>query len=489
MNFNIVEEIVRKYKKVGKAKFGKKENYYFFDFECEPFSKEEMQKIENEVNSVGKFFIKIIGTSSSFDKETQKAMQRLMFLASESKEEVEAKYRELEELKKRDHRYLGTHMDLFHFEEELIGSGLPLFHPKGAFIRRKLIEFMRKVNDKLGCEEVWTPHIAKTELWKVSGHYTKYRDKMFIWEQDDEEFGIKPMNCPFHITIFNFRPRSYRELPMRFAEFATVYRKEQSGELHGLTRVWSITQDDHHFYVKPEDLKPEMKRIIAAVEEVYKKFGFPYRAVLSTRPEEFIGSIEIWNKAETIMKEVLDESGLDYEIEEGEGAFYGPKIDFIVKDCMAREWQLATIQLDFNLPERFDMRYMDKDGSLKRPIIIHFAILGSIERFIGILLEHFNGRLPTWLNPLPVALLPVADRHLEAAKKIAEKLNVPMLIMEEGTVQNRIRLAEEQKIPYICVIGDKEVANNTIAVRCAGKVEVMKQDEFVEKINEEARMP
>ena len=471
------------------GKFGKKELYEFYEVDTLPFTKEELKQIEKEVNELIDSYVIIFGSSSSFWKEENKSVQRIMFIIGKDKADAEEKYFSFEELRKKDHRYLGPHLDIFHFEEEIIGPGLPLMHPKGAYIRRRLIEFMRSVNDELKCEEVWAPHLSKTVLWHISGHYEKYNDKMFLFKLNDEEFGLKPMNCPLHIMIYKFKPRSYRELPIRFSEFATVYRKEQSGELHGLTRVWSITQDDHHFYVKVEDLKEEVKKIIKAVVKTYEALGFKYKAALSTRPEKFIGDIETWNRAEKELKEILDDSGMEYEIEEGEGAFYGPKIDFEVEDNMKRKWQLATIQLDFNLPERFQMEYVDKDGNKKRPIIIHFAILGSIERFIGILIENYGGRLPTWINPLPVAIIPVAERHLGKAKEFSERLDVKSLIMEEGTVQNRVRLAEEQQIKYICIIGDKEVENNTVAVRFNRKVETYSIDEFINKINEEAKLP
>ena len=490
MNFmKELEEVIKEKRNVV-GKFGKKGLYEYYEVDTKPFSKDELNEIEKEVNKMlNKEKIKIVGSSSSFWKEQNKAVQRIMYIVGNSKKEVEEKYRELEELKKRDHRYLGPHLDLFHFEEDMVGPGLPLIHPKGEFIRRKLIELMRSVNDQLKCEEVWTPHLSKTKIWKVSGHYEKYKDKMFIFKLGDEEFGIKPMNCPLHIMIYKFKPRSYRELPIRFSEFATVYRKEQMGELHGLIRVWSLTQDDHHFYVKNEDLKSEVEKIINAITKTYEKLGFPYKAMFSTRPDKFIGKLETWDMAEKKLKEILEDSKIKYEIKEKEGAFYGPKIDFEVEDSMKRKWQLATIQLDFNLPERFEMGYIDKNGNINRPVIIHFAILGSVERFMGILLEHYSGRLPTWINPLPVVLIPVAEKHVEKVREISNKLNARSIIMEDGTVQNRVRLAEEQRIPYICIIGDKEIQNDEIAVRYKEKIKEYKLDEFINKINEESKMP
>ncbi len=437
-----------------------------------------------------KVYVKILNTSSSFWKLTGKPMQRVWFVAFQTEDELKDYVKRLEELKKNDHRYIGEKLDLFHVEEEIVGSGLPLLHWKGTIIRNELIKFMREINDSLEFKEVWTPHLSKTVLWKISGHYTKYADKMFIWSEDEEEFGLKPMNCPLHIQIYKFKPRSYRDLPFRISEFATVYRKEQSGELHGLARVWSLTQDDHHDIVTPEQIKEETKKILKAAIKVYQTFGLEYKVNFSTKPEMYIGSDEIWEHSQKVLREVLEEMGLDYQLKEGEGAFYGPKIDFDVKDNMGRWWQLATIQLDFNLPERFDMTYVDKDGKEKRPVIIHFAILGSIERFMAMLIEHFKGKLPVWLSPVQVRLLPVSEKFEDEVTKLYKEfreLGIRVDVDSEGTVQYRVRNAEVEKVPYIIIIGQKEVETGTLAVRHERKIRNLSKDEFLKEITEKIK--
>ncbi|MCD6482754.1 MAG: threonine--tRNA ligase [Candidatus Aenigmarchaeota archaeon] len=487
--FEIVEQAVKKVipeaKPVSK---GEKEKGLFVDFLIRPLYKEDIEKIQEILNQTSEKPILIIAHSSAFSRELNKATQRIYFKVFESEQEKEEFIKQLEEARKRDHRYLGELMDVFHVEEEVIGSGLPLIHFNGMIIRNELIKFMREVNNKLGFKEVFTPHLSKTVLWKISGHYTKYRDKMFVFEMDGDEWGLKPMNCPMHLMIFKSKPRSYRDMPFKFAEFATVYRKELSGELHGLARVWSLTQDDHHLLCRPDQLKEELKYIIEAALEVYKTFGFDITINLSTRPEQYIGSDEIWELSEKALKEVLDEMGVNYVTKEGEGAFYGPKIDFDAKDAMGRYWQLATIQVDFNLPERFELSYKDKDGKEKRPVMIHFAILGSLERFTALLLEHFAGKLPTWVSPVQVKILPVSEKFVEYADKVFEELkknNIRVEIDVDGTVQYRVRKAEIEKIPYIIVVGQKEEENETVTLRYHGKTKEVKLAEFIEKLKEE----
>jgi threonyl-tRNA synthetase len=346
-----------------------------------------------------------------------------------------------------------------------------------------LIKFIREINEELGFHEVFTPHLSKAELWKISGHYEKYRDKMFLWKDGEEEYGLKAMNCPMHLMIFKFKVKSYRDLPFRIAEFATVYRKEQSGELHGLSRVWSITQDDHHVILTLDQLKNEMKRIIEKCLYVYEKFNLKdVKIKLSTRPDEFIGSIEDWNFAEEKLKEILEEMNINYEIKEKEGAFYGPKIDFDAKDALGRYWQLTTVQLDFNLPKRFEITYVDKDGKRNIPVMIHFAILGSIERFMSLIIEHFGGRFPTWLAPIQVAILPLSEKYVEESLNLLKELKEKKIrakVLEDGTIEYRVREAEIQKIPYIVVIGKKEVEENTLTIRKEGKLFKMRKDEFI----------
>ncbi|MEM0480924.1 MAG: threonine--tRNA ligase [Candidatus Aenigmatarchaeota archaeon] len=460
----------------------------YIDFDCRVLYKEDIEKIQEELDKKG-IYVYITAFSSSFSKKLNKATQRIYFRFFNSLEEKEKFIKELEEAKRRDHRFLGEQLDLFHFEEEIIGSGLPLFHFNGAIIRNELINFIREINEELGFKEVFTPHLSKANLWKISGHYDKYKDKMFLWKQDEEEYGLKPMNCPMHLMIFKFKVRSYRDLPFRIAEFATVYRKEQSGELHGLSRVWSITQDDHHVILTLEQVKDEIKRIIEKVLYVYDKFNLKdAKLYLSTRPELYIGGIEEWNFAEEKLKEILKEIGVSFEIKEGEGAFYGPKIDFEAKDALGRFWQLTTIQLDFNLPRRFEITYVDKDGKEKYPVMIHFAILGSIERFMSIIIEHYAGRFPLWLAPIQVAVLPLSEKYYKESLEFLEELKKNKIraeIFSEGTLEYRIRECEILKIPYIAVLGKKEVESGSVTIRYKGELLSLKREEFIKKLKEE----
>lgn len=487
--FDVVAKAVKKI--VPEAKLvstGEKEKGLYVDFIVRPLYKEDIEKIQKILDESSEKPILIVAHSSAFSKELNKATQRIYFRVFDTFDEREEYIKKLEEARRRDHRYLGNIMDIFHIEEEIIGSGLPLIHFNGMVIRNELIKFIREINNRLGFKEVFTPHLSKTTLWKISGHYAKYRDKMFVFEMDGEEWGLKPMNCPMHLMIFKSKPRSYRDLPFRIAEFATVYRKELSGELHGLARVWSLTQDDHHVLCTPDQLKDELKRIINAALDVYKTFGFDVTINLSTKPEKYIGSDEIWEIAENALKEVLNEIGINYVIKEGEGAFYGPKIDFDAKDAMGRYWQLATIQVDFNLPERFELSYKDKDGKEKRPVMIHFAILGSLERFTALLLEHFAGRLPTWLAPTQVRILPVSEKFVDYADEVFKKLKgngIRVDVDVEGTIQYRVRNAELEKIPYIVVVGNKEKQNKSVTIRYQGKTKEISLDEFSDKLKEE----
>jgi threonyl-tRNA synthetase len=478
---------IKKFLDAELVEFGEKEGKGFYiDIDSRVLYKEDIEKIQKELE---KDLILITSFSSSFSKKLNKATQRIYFKVFNSEDEMKNYIKEIEEAKKRDHRFLGPQLDLFHFEEEIIGSGLPLFHFNGAIIRNELINFIREINEELGFQEVFTPHLSKVELWKISGHYEKYRDKMFLWKEDEEEFGLKAMNCPMHLMIFKFKVRSYRDLPFRIAEFATVYRKEQSGELHGLSRVWSITQDDHHVILTLEQLKDEMKRIIEKCLFVYEKFGLKdVKIKLSTRPDEYIGSIEDWNFTEEKLKEILEELNIKYEIKEKEGAFYGPKIDFDAKDVLGRYWQLTTIQLDFNLPRRFEITYVNRDGKRKIPIMIHFAILGSIERFMSLIIEHFGGRFPTWLAPVQVAILPLSQKYVEESLNLLKELKEKKIrakILEEGTIEYRVREAEIQKIPYVVVIGKKEIEENVLTIRKRGKLFTMKKDEFISNLLKE----
>ena len=474
-----VAEAMGKFGKV--AGQGKREEFIWVDILTDrAFTREDTARMEEELRKSG-VFARVLNSGSALNREAGE-VQRVWLVAFDSPERLKEWEREFEERKKRDHRIIGEQLEWFHIQEDLIGPGLPLFHPKGMVIRLGLIDLIREVNRSLGAREIWTPHIAKVDLWKMSGHYAHYRDKMFVWEQDGQEWGIKAMNCPMHIQVYRFRPRSYRELPIRYAEFATVYRKEQSGELHGLARVWSLTQDDHHFIVRPDQMEDELLKIFEAAKKVYGLFGLEYKVNLSTKPDDAMGSDEIWEKAESALKGALESAGMSYEIKEKEGAFYGPKIDVDVKDSMGRWWQLTTIQLDFFMPENFKMSYVDRDGSHRRPVIIHFAILGSIERFMAVLIEHTRGHLPFWLAPVQVRILPINDSQLDYARGVADRLAREGIRVEldvEGTLNKRIRNAEVEKVAVIAVVGDREKEAGEVSVRGKGNISV---DRFVDAL-------
>lgn len=469
---------------------GERDERLYVDFDCKVLYKEDIDKIQEYLDKNSKLHYVIISFSSSFSKKLNKATQRIYFKVFKTKEEKEKFLKEWEEAKKRDHRYLGEKLDIFHIEEEIIGSGLPLFHFNGAIIRNELIKLIREVNEELGYKEVFTPHLSKTFLWRLSGHYDKYRDKMFLWKEDEDEFGLKPMNCPMHLMIFKFKVRSYKDLPFRIAEFATVYRKEQSGELHGLARVYGLTQDDHHCILSFDQLEEEIKNIVRKILDVYKIFGLEARINLSTRPDNFIGSLEDWNFAEETLKKVLKDLNINFEIKEKEGAFYGPKIDFDVKDSLGRYWQLATVQLDFNMPKRLGITYRDRDNQDKHPLMVHFAILGSLERFIALILEHFGGRLPLWISPVQVSVLPISEKYEKEAKQFFEELRkhgIRAEFLSEGTIDYRVRDAETRYIPYIVVIGKKEIESGNVTVRYKGNLVVMNREEFIKKVLEEIK--
>ena len=410
-----------------------------------------------------------------------------------SEEKLKEYMKWLEEAQEIDHRLIGERLDLFSFHEEA-GPGLALFHPKGQIVRKELIKYIEEVEESMGFQEVYTTHVYRTVLWKISGHYNMYRDKMLIFNHEDDELGIKPMNCPAHILIYKSRPRSYKDLPLRFAEFGHVYRWEKKGELYGLLRVRGFVQDDGHIFCREDQLKDEVKMQIQKTLEVLKTFGFKEEDVvinLSTRPDESIGTDEQWERATKALTEALDELGLKYKVKEKEGAFYGPKIDFDIRDSLNRWWQLSTIQVDFNLPERFDLEYVDKDGSKKRPVMVHRAIYGSIERFMAILLEHFRGKLPTWLSPVQVRIIPLGEEVMDYANLVLDRLKSEKVRAEvdasEGTMRKKIRDAYLDGVPYIIIVGKSEKEKGTVAVRGRGNVEVrdVKLEDFVKLLKEE----
>jgi threonyl-tRNA synthetase len=402
--------------------------------------------------------------------EKRRQLQRVYGTAWASDEDLEAYLHRLEEAKRRDHRRLGRELDLFSFPDEL-GAGLLVWHPRGGTFRKEIEDYIRAVHLDHGYTPVFTPHIAKSVLWETSGHLAKYRNNMYpAMEDENAEYFIKPMNCPFHVLIYKSRTRSYRDLPMRLFELGTIYRHELLGTLHGLMRIRGGTQDDSHIICREDQLVEEILKVFDLVLEVYSAFGFADPNVrLSTRPGVAIGNEEMWSRATEALRSALDRSGLEYTVAEGEGAFYGPKVDFDLRDAIGRLWQLTTVQCDFALPERFDMEYMGEDNQRHRPVMIHRAILGTIERFVGVLIEHYAGDFPLWLAPEQVRIVPVADRHAEHARTLAGEIRARGLRVEvdasRETVPKKIRAAQLMKIPYTLVVGDREVEAGTVSIR------------------------
>ena len=443
--------------------------------------------------------IKLLKVAGAYwrGNEKNKMLQRIYATVFWTKEDLADYLNFLEEAEKRDHRKLGAKLDLFSTREEL-GGGLVLWHPNLAVVREEIENYWRTEHRKRGYVIVNTPHIAKSKLWEISGHADHYRENMFFIQKDedsDEQFILKPMNCQFHILIYQSNRYSYRSLPLRMAELGTVYRKEKSGALSGLTRVQGFTQDDAHIFCTPEQLVDEINEIIDFVADTMEMFNMKFEVELSTRPESFVGEIENWNRAEAGLKEAMDRRGMEYEINEGDGAFYGPKIDFKVKDAIGRTWQCATIQLDFNLPERFDIKYQDKDGQMKTPVMLHRVIFGSMERFHGILIEHYAGAFPTWLAPVQVAIVPISnEKHADFAAKVYKKMRAAgiraKLDDRSESMNYKIRESlQDKKIPYVVVIGDKEIEADSVAVRARGigQVGTMSVDEFISKIEDEIK--
>lgn len=424
--------------------------------------------------------------------EKNRMLQRIYGTAFADKKELEAYLHRIEEAKRRDHRKLGKELDLFSFSDE-VGAGFAIWHPKGAMLRTILEDFERKEHLKRGYDIVVGPQILKTELWQRSGHYENYRENMYFTEVDEQGFGIKPMNCLAHMMIYKSHLRSYRDLPLRFFELGTVHRHERAGVLHGLMRVRCFTQDDAHILCTPEQLDAEIKGVLSFVSDVMGKFGFEYEMELSTRPEKSIGDDSAWELATSALLSALKDTGRPYEINEGDGAFYGPKIDIKLRDCLDRRWQCATIQCDFTLPERFDLTYIGSDGEKKRPVMVHRVILGSIERFIGVLIEHFAGSFPLWLSPVQAILVTVTDNHIPFAQDVFTQLREAGVRVQHDfrneKLSFKIREAQLQKIPYMLVIGDKEVEQGTVTPRYRdGKnLDSMKPAEFVDFIELESK--
>ena len=399
--------------------------------------------------------------------EKNKMLSRVYGTAFPKQSELDEHLARIEEAKKRDHRRLGKELGIFALLEE--GPGFPFFLPKGMIVKNTLIDYWRKIHTREGYQEISTPIMLRRELWETSGHWDHYKNNMYTTTIDDNEFAVKPMNCPGGMLVYKLEPRSYKDLPMRLGELGIVHRHEKSGEMHGLMRVRCFTQDDAHIFMTPEQITSEIKGVVRLINEVYNVFGFKYHVELSTMPEDHLGSLEDWEAATNGLRAALDEMHMPYVVNEGDGAFYGPKLDFHLEDSLGRTWQCGTIQLDFQLPMRFEAEYTGSDGEKHRPIMIHRVCFGSIERFIGILIEHFAGAFPTWLAPVQVKLLPISDRQHDYAAEVAKKLTAAGIRVETDTrnekIGYKIREAQLEKVPYMLVIGDKECENGTVAVR------------------------
>lgn len=437
--------------------------------------------------------VKLMNVAGAYwrGSEKNKMLQRIYGTSFPKKSMLDEHLFRIEEAKRRDHRKLGAELDLFSIQEE--GPGFPFFHPKGMILRNELEKYWREEHKKRGYQEIRTPIILNRSLWEESGHWDHYRENMYFTKIDEGDYAVKPMNCPGGILIYKSKLHSYRELPIRMGELGLVHRHELSGALHGLMRVRCFTQDDAHIFMLPSQVKDEIIGVINLVDDFYKLFGFPYHVELSTKPEKSIGSDEIWEMATGALRDALDARGLDYKVNEGDGAFYGPKIDFHLKDSLGRTWQCGTIQLDFIMPEKFDLNYVGEDGQKHRPVMIHRVVFGSIERFIGILTEHFAGAFPAWLAPVQARVIPITDRHAEYAQKVADNLDQKGIRVEMDTrnekINYKIREAQAQKIPYMLVIGDKEVEQGAVAVRhrTKGDLGAMPLGEFEENLLEEVR--
>lgn len=421
--------------------------------------------------------------------EKNKMLQRVYGTAFDKKSKLDEYLNMLEEAKKRDHRKLGKELKLFTLMNE--GPGFPFFLPNGVILKNKLIEYWRELHNEYGYVEIETPMILNRELWETSGHWFHYKENMYTVNIDEEEYAIKPMNCPGGMLVYKTETHSYRDLPIRAAELGRVHRHELSGALHGLMRVRAFTQDDAHIFMLPEQIKDEIKGVIKLIDEVYGTFGFKYKVELSTRPENSMGSDEEWQLAENALQGALEEINMDFKVNQGDGAFYGPKIDFHLEDSLGRTWQCGTIQLDFQLPQRFDLNYIGSDGEKHRPIVIHRVVFGSIERFIGILIEHYAGKFPTWLSPVQVKVLPISEQFNDYAKEVLSALTANSIRADlderAEKIGYKIREARNERIPYIIVVGEKEQTSKTISLRSRenGDEGSCSLDEFISRIKKE----
>ncbi|BCZ44437.1 threonine--tRNA ligase [Clostridium gelidum] len=436
---------------------------------------------------------KLISVAGAYwrGNEKNKMLQRVYGVAFSNKTLLETHLHNLEEAKKRDHRKLGKELKLFSFVEE--GPGFPFLLPKGVILKNNLIDFWRKLHCEAGYVEIETPIMLNKKLWETSGHWDHYKENMYTSMIDEEEFALKPMNCPGGMLVYKSEAHSYRDFPMRVGELGRVHRHELSGALHGLMRVRAFTQDDAHIFMLPNQIKSEIKGVIDLIDKVYSKFGFKYSLELSTRPDDSMGSEEDWCLAESSLKGALDELNLEYKINEGDGAFYGPKIDFHLEDSIGRTWQCGTIQLDFQLPQRFELDYIGSDGEKHKPIVIHRVIFGSIERFMGILIEHFAGKFPTWLSPVQVKVLPISNKFNDYCAKIKDELSANGIRVEMDyryeKIGYKIREARNERVPYIIVVGEKEENENTISLRSRenGDEGNLKLEDLMERINKEIK--
>lgn len=505
-----MDRIVKEDLSIQRVDISKGEGETLFQKEDEPFKLEILQDLEDGTISLykqGEFVdlcrgphvpstgyikaFKLLSVAGAYwrgDSDNE-MLQRVYGTSFSKKSELTAYLKRLEEAAKRDHRRLGPALGLFSFHDE--APGFPFWHGKGQILYRTLEQFSRDIQEPRGYMEVATPWILRSKLWEQSGHWSHYRENMFIIESEGEILAAKPMNCPNHCLMYKEETRSYRDLPWRVAEYGPLSRFEMSGTLHGLLRVRGLHQDDAHLFVREDQIEEEIGNVLEIVDEIYSTFGMPYTIELSTRPDDFMGDPDTWDRAEGALAGALNRAGREFTINEGDGAFYGPKLDFKVTDAIGRVWQCATVQLDYQFPENFDLTYVDRDGREKRPVMIHRAIMGSMERFIGILIEHFAGAFPTWLAPLQVRLLPIGSAHHDYAEKAAQQLKDAGVRAEvdrrNEKVGYKIRESEVQKVPYMIVIGDKEVASDTLSVRsrAEGDLGTMELEQFVKKIGEE----
>lgn len=440
---------------------------------------------------IGSF--KLLSVAGAYWRGDEKnpMLQRIYGTAFENEKDLKKYLHLREEAEKRDHRKLGKELDLYSFSDN-VGAGLVIYHPKGAMLRQLVVDYITKKHIEKGYQLISSPHIMKSDIWIKSGHYDYYKENMYIFESDNQEYAVKPMNCPGHITVYSSTIRSYKDLPLRYFELGSVYRHEKSGVLHGLLRVRGFTQDDAHIFCREEDAESEIVAVIDFVEEVLKDFGFTeFETELSTRPEKYIGEEKDWELATGALESALKQKGFDYEINEGDGAFYGPKIDIKLKDALGRSWQCATIQCDFALPERFDLKYTDHDGKEKKPIVLHRVILGSLERFIGALVEHYGGAFPVWLAPVQVKMIPVSEAHSSYALEVEKELTKKGFRVETDSrdekMQKKIRDAELAKIPYMAVVGSREMEARTVSLRSRseGDLGAVSVGDFVKRLKDE----